>query len=232
MKADEHLFLIKFLKPEYVENFINKGEIHFESLKYFIDLEENDGDSVIGDALEGMVESHVSPKNGYVFAFRKVGDNNPPTIVSDIDAILRVKVPEHIKKTIGVACFSWLDTSDLIIDKKSGDSILTDTAIRRLKSFNTDHRIPVVITNPVALMKKIQSKKGANDDVVYYDENDVDGAMTLANEKSNISKIIFRKRMKYIDQKEHRFIVKLEDTDKNRNIYVGDISNICVKLDI
>lgn len=223
---DKHVFLIRFFDRQYVENFLNNGEIHFNPLQYFIDLENNHGDTTIGDALEGRVEGNISPKNDMVLAIRKSGDKKTPTLIPNIKASFHIDVPSELKKTIGISCFSWLDKDDFVEDEESKYLKLTQPAIKRLRDFNKEQRIPIII-DANKLFDRVGDKKARADDVSYYDPNDIDSIMKLAGEKDNIAKVVFWKRIKYSNQKECRFILKLKDTDEKNNIYVGNLRGVC-----
>lgn len=223
---NEHVFLIRFFERQYVESFLDNGEIHFNPLQYFIDLENNHGDTVIGDSLEGKVEGNISPESGWTFMFRAIGDKKPATVIPNTNALLHINIPDELKQTICISCFSWIDTDDIVEDEKTESFKLTKSAIKRLRDFNEDKRVPIIVDANI-LFERLENEKVGRKDVKYYDSNDVDDIMELATQKNNIDKIIFRKRIKYSDQKEYRIIIKLQDTDEKNNIYVGNLRGAC-----
>lgn len=222
---DKHVFLIRFFEKQYAENFLDNGEIHFNPLQYFIDLENNQGDTIIGDALEGKVEGNISPESGWAFMFRVVGDKKPVTVIPTTTASIHINIPDELKQTMCISCFSWIDTDDIVEDEKTKSFKLTRSAIKRLRNFNTDKRIPIIIDANI-LFKRLESENVGWKDVEYYDSNDIDDVMELAAQENNIDKIIFRKRIKYSDQKEFRIIIKSQDTDSNNNIYIGNLRGV------
>jgi hypothetical protein len=217
-------YLIKFIEEKYVDNFLNKGEIHFEPLQFFKNLEDNDGDHVIGDSYEGATVFNFSRDNGIDIFLREYGDTNPPIRIEDANGRITERITKELRQKIGASCFGWLYDEDFFLfDEKESSYKLSSDTLSRLNSFNYSNRVPVIIRADIFLQKLgINAVEYGN--VRYYDENNMENAF-------GYDSLVFNKRMKYSSQQEFRLARDISLLDEYKNLYLGDMNNFAVGVE-
>lgn len=217
-------YLIKFIEEKYVDNFFNKGEIHFEPLQYFKNLEDNDGDDIIGDSYEGATVYNFSRDNGIDIYWRKLGDTNSPEHIENASGKITEHLIEEWRQEICVSCFGWLYDEDFFLfDEKESSYKLSSDALSRLNSFNYSNRVPVIIRADIFLQKLgINAVKYGN--VRYYDENNMENAF-------DYDSLVFNKRMKYSSQQEFRLARNISLLDEYKNLYLGDMKDCAIPVE-
>lgn len=231
--------LIKFVEPQYVDNFINNGELHFSPLGYFIDLENEYGDDVIGDKSEGSRIINFDPKQSKTTM--TIDDKEYILDPNDVNSI-NVEFTDDAVREWGVLSLCNINAKEDFeiekYDKKTEKAVLKikDNVINDLIRLSDENkRIPVII-NASGLLSVMDSKftqKGRNirlQNVEYYPES-IQQNITVDEFKSDPGKIVFLKREKYNYQRESR-IALFEDIGQNgENISIGSLKKCAFKLD-
>lgn len=230
-------FLLKYVEREFVEGFIERGEIHFSSLDYFINRENETGDSVIGDKFEGArivnldVNDTVVKLDEHIFNGKSNG----------IESISFSYTDDQIRQW-GICSMSNIDIFK-DCDKVSYDEYSDETKFKLKKSVgeelyrmsNNGKRIPVIIKSSGLINAMNNSfKDGKNHiemkGVKYYDEN-VRENISLEDYKNNPINAIFLKRHIYKYQREVRVALIESVPTEGLEIEVGPLSDSMVKID-
>ncbi|MBU9790261.1 hypothetical protein KOM07_12125 [Lentilactobacillus sp. G22-6] len=228
--------IIKYFDEEYVDDFINKGVLHFSRLGTFIDLEGNDA---IADAYEGAMVTNLSLSDPGV---RVTIDGHEISPVKDerSNEITVAYTPEWVRK-IGIVSLTNLllnrDFEEAGFDKEKGIYTLKlkEAVIKGLEQISENHtRIPVLIDGK-RLLKRLDSgfSSGINAQlgtVNYYDETQGEN-IAFRDLESHPERVLFLKRKKYQYQREVRIVLFNEVPPEGKNIYLGNLSEITYKLD-
>ncbi|KIL74736.1 hypothetical protein [Bacillus badius] len=198
--------LIKFLRPEHVEAFMN-GNIYFKNTGYFMDLEDIQGDKGIGDKYEGSF-------------FRKFENTNEILVLEDEETGEKVELiankgfyTERYEAVRGfqLTCFTGMLQEDFEKVDNSTCKLKSDFIEGLRKEF--EGRVPVVIVNEVEFFRRLGEKlreKGINtfhSYVKYFDEY---GEYPLKEDdyEKEITHAFFYKRKDFEHQKEYRIITR------------------------
>ena len=198
--------LIKF-KSEEIINSLQGGKIYLNSLKWFRDYENENGDTIVGDNYEGML--HVNDGeliNKETGEHISLNDN----LISTTSSNAFVYCMTFISPSIDEFTFSELQKEDL---KTFGDTAL-------------------VILDSEEFINRIKQKAAENgysllcNTVQYYDEEN-DNANIWISLLNNINNIAFWKRKSYSHQQEFRFVISADKcTEDHIELEIGDISDI------
>lgn len=222
--------VLKFFEEQYVDKFINEGELHFSQLGYFIGLEDDEG--AIADAFEGARIRYLSPTspgvsvtiNGKKLDFVK-------------DETIRTTCTSAEVQNIGILSMTNLDLKE-DFDQKNYDGqhdqyTLKRTVVNELNRLSDNKtRIPVII-DAQSFLKKLNSiVKEYNirgKSISYFSEN-VSENISLKELNQDPTEIVFLKQDKYAYQREVR-IAYLDSVPKQgKSIYIGDLSECTFKL--
>lgn len=236
-----HLF-IKFIDKEYLDPFMKRGELHFESFDHFKKID--DGES--GDINEGTI-SHYSINNEVSIRF--LDSQNGETYKFNSP---KMKINYQYKELQSFGLTSFYHTfPDKGIDFNKFDretsinldghndnikytGVLNKENIDSFKSFiksdiNKD-KVPVVIVAQ-KFMSRILSKKIKiyYGPVNYYDEYDAEFFQEITNSKNIMT--LFSKTNDYSHQKEFRIVYPQNvSKDYGKNIYLGNIEDFAFPL--
>lgn len=198
--------LIKF-KSEEIINSLQGGKIYLNSLKWFRDYENENGDTIVGDNYEGML--HVNDGeliNKETGEHISLNDN----LISTTSSNAFVYCMTFISPSIDEFTFSELQKEDL---KTFGDTAL-------------------VILDSEEFINRIKQKAAENgysllcNTVQYYDEEN-DNANIWISLLNNINNIAFWKRKSYSHQQEFRFVISADKCKEDHiELEIGDISDI------
>lgn len=220
--------LVKFVEQKYVQKFMNEGEIHFSSLQYFIDLEKNNGNHVIGDKNEGEYSYTYGP--GTRVTIMPLGKDGKPNgeefTFSPSSSEFREGLYEKDKETIGVSSFIYLSLlNDYQLIKRDSENkvnyyLLKPETLKWLKEFNEGNRQMIAIYDYFKFLKMANSKRISHKLVEYYDNN-----LSDIKKHRNYYDYVFLKRKSYKDQREFRLAVRLKKSLTSENIQIGSINS-------
>lgn len=228
-----NMMLIKFVEKKYVEDFLN-GEIHFTRLGYFIDLEKNHGDSIVGDINEGKALFSINPQKVHFYLV-----NDDGTLKEDLGNVNMSSKHSKMRgyaiypevKSSGISCFSYLSLEndfDLIkVDGNIRSYSINKDIIEELRKIG-EGRIPIIMfQNPIySAIKKNPSVLGNFDfsmNLVEYYKGESNN-ISLKELKEDHFKPIFTKRDKYSNQRELRMVLK-GDVKEGYNLNIGKLEN-------
>ena len=232
-KTKELFYLIKFIDQRYINSFLEKGQIHYEPLYYFSELERKTGDRRIGDAFEG--NACFNPINLPIFFLMK---NKKGKVIKAVpfknNNLRMVKgLPEKLKQRIGICSFFYVAAEDLeYFTGKDGNRYykFNDRIISELVNFiKKDDRIPVMIHNIPEFAKRCEKQHSPLKPVYYYDESDFNNWDSITTN----SPIFYSqlKRKVYSGQHEVRLLKILKELNEGENIEIGNIKTIARVLD-
>lgn len=226
-------YLVKFVESERVESFLD-GEVYFSPLKYFVDMENSQGDNKIGDAYEGSVVYNVKPEDKiWIQLLDKDGNPNGKSVRVEPNKETKVVVglKDDEKEKLGVASFFYLSLDDMEPTDFESDEedisafSLSSDNLNLLQDFNEeDERIPIVILDINKFIEKMQNTIAYHGAVTYYDSSNIESALKASSENSILSS--FKKRKEYSGQKEYRFEEWLDTSGKGQAIQLGDLRSI------
>ncbi|RRJ86682.1 hypothetical protein EG240_15930 [Paenimyroides tangerinum] len=188
-----------------MKDFIEKGEMYFNTLEYMRAGEKDDHRQ---DLDEGLIKrNHLKKCKIQLFRNDKYLDNiDPEFTFNDVDVVLKDGFTNgNIYSLTGL--FNKQLKSNLKIDiKEFGESL-------------------VIIKNPRVFMERVIKKLDELKldykyrPVQYYDDD----------HSGNLS--TFHKRVKYKDQNEFRFFINCKNKHEPITIQIGDLRDIAVKYD-
>ena len=198
--------LIKFKSREIIES-LQSGKIYLSCLKWFRDYENDSGDMVIGDSLEGMLHVvdgtminkstgehlelskstlYTSASNSFVYCMSCINPNTERFEYSELQ--------KKDFKEFGDTALVILDSADFI---------------NRVRKAATDKGYTIYF-----------------DRVHYYDTN-IDTVDVWLSMFQGIHNIAFWKRKEYEHQQEFRMLIPADNcTDDHIELDIGDISDI------
>ncbi|MDT7013313.1 hypothetical protein [Levilactobacillus namurensis] len=183
-EAKRNTFYLKFIEPQFLDSFLEKGTIHLSRLGYFIDLENETGDDIIGDRLEGAWMMNMDPEVTKLTIIRANGEKIVLQGAKDgIVGKIRTEVTNEMVRDWGILSMCHLDLSEdgyfsSVNEKKHiGKMRLRKEVVNELYQLSDNgNRIPVLFdVNKFIelLMRELQGKHAAClNDVTYYSEND------------------------------------------------------------
>ena len=214
-KKVKALFKI-FSKEKYRDDF-KKGELYFNTLEFFKNLEDAN-ESCIGDYCEGAVGFHQPDKIKIQIGTFKITDFAGPVVVHKDD----------------LDCYNVFSLASMNDCGFNDSQKYTLAEMKKICSFSEKissiGNYAVCIRDPNELIRRIkgaakkQNYRLVRGLVEYYDPNVFDGNF------SDIDKL-FHKKNDFSYQREYRFVLKKNES-KNGPIVlnIGDISNICVEM--
>lgn len=235
---------LKFIDEEYVDSFINEGEIHFSPFTYFQSVEDNES----GDPNEGSVVYHLSEAELY---YQFLNDSTDKKIHKTPvkDAVLNYGSKDL--QNFGLTSFFHIcpdDGIDLIKYDKSKDKTgvteledakylgrISDIYLNEMMPFQqTKHnetKVPVLIFAQKFLhrISTIQHKDQLYGGKVQYYDSKFKDAFDSA-QKKDIINILFMKTKNYSHQHEYRIVLPKSIDSKGSNIYLGNLEGIAINL--
>lgn len=230
--------ILKYFDKEYVDDFVDRGVIHFSQLGYFIDLEG--GDDAIADSYEGSQVLNLDmtePGYSLLIDGKKVSFNNSEESKPQV----QVKVtPEWVKEK-GIVSMANLDfVNDFKLDAYNeetnrGEFVIKPDVIRDLEKLsNNKSRVPIII-DAKWLMKRLDEVMPHNyhaqlRSIKYYDEKAPQN-ITFQELQETPENVIFLKRDRYKYQREVRITLLDAVPEEGENIALGSMVGHAFKLD-
>lgn len=196
--------LIKTKSEKRIKEF-QAGCVYCKTLQYYIDLEKEEGDCVVGDSWEASLPLREAivfvPDEAYV------------------ECVHNTVIPTRVTKDF-VFCMTGVKVS-----AEQGQPLLDE----ELSKFGTASLLVTDIDEFVTRVQEAAAKEGfsliRHGFVNYYDER-FDNIVMHQDIINSISNIAFWKRKKYEKQSEYRFLFRGE-TDKDYTKFdIGDITEI------
>ncbi|QER67561.1 hypothetical protein [Paucilactobacillus nenjiangensis] len=225
---------IKFVEKQHVQGTL-KGEIHFEPLQNFRNLENNEGDEIIGDKFEGSRVYNIKKTDKIsVGIYDEDNQINEWIPLHEVSGSINKGLNNLDIKSIGIASMFYLtcdknfEMYNLDESKGTCDLKLNEETLNDLQKFNDDKRTPILIYD-VFKFRKLLKKSGLSyGPIEYYDENDAKG---FFNDNDPYLSGAFKKRNKYSNQKEFRIANKLLNPNKSEEVRIGSLKNIANSFD-
>lgn len=198
--------LIKFQSYDRIQK-LQQGLLYMKNLDYYRELEKTSGDNMVGDLFEGMLHVNeaklIIPESGEEII---IEDDLIPTSFSDSYAFCMFGINSNIQT------FQFTDEQKKEICK------FGDTAL--------------IITDRDEFFRRIfiaadkEKLKGFHGFVKYYDEK-VNSVNLLASLINGMENVAFWKRDTYRYQQEYRFIIQMEEINKDYyELNIGNIEDI------
>ncbi|WP_427107941.1 hypothetical protein [Lysinibacillus xylanilyticus] len=227
---DKTAFLLKFVKPEHEDDFI-QGKLYMNPLSYFINLEKESGKRGVGDALEASavfvdVEmTLMDPVTDEVLAEGKAGRIN-------IHSNDRVKSP--------VLCMYSVDKDVLRLDSEDENTINAFPHIEKedLEQLVSDFGDNMLIINAKHFIDRVKEK--CEELQINYKAGKVKYHDFSTNYSDRINKyvdldssaICFIKDDYFKAQNEYRLLLENVNTESHHILDIGDISDLVTKFKI
>lgn len=226
-------FLIKLVESKYVDSILNDS-IHFTSLTTFVDEEKQNGDIIIGDKNEGIVQHLLNSKEVCVVLKDSVEQktNQIMRVIPKDNVYLNVGFKDTEASKIGVACFSYLSLKYDFYEYKKDDKftyfrIRTDV-LKQLEKFKFDEEqnkrcsCEIVRFDLSRVVEALNAENSSSYGLVkYYDMKEFDDFMKVANEGANPA---FYKRSAYETQREFRIVKHLSSSNRGEEFEIQGIS--------
>ncbi|QEA43247.1 hypothetical protein FGL83_00355 [Leuconostoc lactis] len=233
-------FFIKFIDAEFADNFLKKGELHFEPFVNF--RKNNDGES--GDPNEGAVALEVK-KTKMTLSLQS---NPNPYLIRDY--LYAHGVMQYANETLehfGLTSMFYINQLDGLeveeinsvnypyenVEKFEKIANINKKDLDQFSSFlasetNTE-KVPFLIF-PQKFIERIKQRniKLLRDRVTYYDIHDVGFFESMRG--GDIIKTLFVKTNNYSHQKEYRFVLPEKISKKGKNITLGNLEDIAIRL--
>lgn len=199
-------FLVKFVTPEYTSSLL-EGELFFKRNEYFIELEEEENDRVIGDRREGSWSRPLNTNNKKYFV--SIKDEEKMYHIN----ITRGAVHKQYEdlKNVPICCFTLLSLEE-DFDKVSDNTFkIKDGVIEQFSKEFEDRN--VFIFQLLEFMNCIKDYCEKNkipmkaNKVSYYDEFSEKHPLSEEEFRDNPINTLFHKRSSYSSQKEYRIIL-------------------------
>lgn len=214
---------IKAVEHQYFDDFINKGQVCLNTIKWFREYEKNDAN--IGDSYEGV---NIACAGGMTISFADPIESYS----SEADLKLKIDNANWSKPFPNVENFKGFDKNDdanifslYVITSTDNDSQKEEHTIPyRFVSEFSNHRF-VMIINPSLFLTKMEDKfrslgRSMKTGLVEY--------YKLDNEpKDNLS--FFNKQHRYSYQKEFR-IVSEDSRAEQLILNIGSLNNIAIEI--
>lgn len=238
-------FFIKFIDAQFADDFIKNGELHFEPFVNFTKID--DGES--GDPNEGSVALYVKKAK-----LISVDTNDQHQILveanMDEEGVLQYSNENlqhfgltsmfyvHQLNGLEVELLNSENYSDENIEQFEKDTKIAKINERVLDKFrpfleseNNKNKIPFLIFAK-KFVERLEEKNFVlpRKAVTYYDKHDIDFFEKMRN--GNILETLFVKTNEYSHQQEYRFVLPEQIPDTGKNIVMGNLEGVAIKLDL
>lgn len=225
MAEEETSLLVKFIDQQYINDFVDKGQIHFLTLNEINDLEKN-GNDTQGDLYEGKTVNEFNPQKVNIYI--KDIKNNKVYPIQYKSAEVSVTYSALQKRVI--ASFALLRTNDFY-QTDSGYQI-KESVVRGLESISGGRPCVLLPTFAFLEIVKTYTKQhglGIHYRPITYKERSPSEAISYnkSDEEEIINDLAFTKRKKYVNQKEFRILIN-DEFEESANIKFGSLKKLPV----
>ncbi|QOZ92913.1 hypothetical protein EU243_15120 [Bacillus velezensis] len=220
--------LFKFINPEFLSDFLH-GDLYFKNTGYFIDLENKEGDKVIGDKYEGSHFRHFDLEKESLFI--EIDGNLIPLNINRGFATKQYEAARDFQMT----CFVELTENDFYTEDNKIFRIKEDV-IKGLKQ-DFKGRKAVVLHNEKDFfhyLDKNSSNMGLglyHGSVKYFDPNS-ETPLTEEEFEQDMIKAFFHKRSTYQNQREYRVITQQPVKEDSITIHIDNLKDYVYTFDI
>lgn len=230
LPKDKSAFLLKFIKPEYEDSFV-EGKLYMNTLKYFIDLEKESGIRGVGDAYEAsavysdLKASLINPDTREVLVDGKIAKLN-------FHSIERVNTP--------VFCMFAVDKDVLKVVSADKDYVYTIAHLEKseLEQLIKDFGNNMYVLDAFEFASRVKRK--CEDLNILCKMNKVEYHDFSKNYESRIRKyqdlesvnVCFIKDDFFKCQNEYRILLDNVYSETPYVLDIGDISDIATKFKI
>ncbi|MED1713462.1 hypothetical protein [Bacillus paralicheniformis] len=221
--------LFKFIEPQFLSDFLN-GNVFFRRTGYFIELEKNSGDKVIGDRYEGSHFRHYDPNNESIAI--KIDGKFVPLKVSKGFMTQRYDAAQDFQ----LSCFVQLKLdSDFILKEDKIYNIKEDVIEGLRKDF--EGRKAILVHNEKAFFHHLDKSAremglGICHGTVNYFDPDIETPLTEEVFERNMIASFFYKRKSYQNQKEYRIITDRPVKKESMKIHTDDLKDYIQIFDL
>jgi len=233
-------FLLKFIDKQFVDAFVNKGQLHFSQLGYFIDLEKETGDGAIGDKFEGSRLINPDPDSTTIILSM---DNKEFKFHGKKDGVLGISsshIDDDVRKwgIISFCNINLMKDGEMVFydeENSTGKIKLKQSVVNDLYKLSDEgRRVPVLIDarGLLNVMKTAFNKKrrAQISNVNYYSETSYEN-ISLKAYNADPRKVAFLKREKYRYQRETRIaLFEPVSYENGSNIKIGSLRNVAMQL--
>ncbi|TJY30579.1 hypothetical protein [Leuconostoc mesenteroides] len=235
-----HVF-IKFIDSDHVEAFMKKGELHFEKFSNFNEMTDFES----GDPNEGSVALALKKAKATI----KLPSGKQSKIFRDVNIEdVNMQYANDVLKNYGLTSMFYVNQLDGFdvepinetnypYDNTEGFEAvgkINNKVLDKFSSFlSVEHnksKVPVLIF-PNNIIKRFQEKNIPilRDKVEYYDIHDASFFEKIRSD--DIIKTLFVKTDNYAHQKEYRFVLPEVIPNCGKNVYLGNMEDIAIRLD-
>lgn len=231
-ESENAYFIVKFIELEFINDFIEKGTIHFSKISD-IQLWEKNGNNYQGDKYEGTYTVEDSPEDVAYF-FRLEDSTEPPVSLPFEKARKIIKNPAV--NDMQIASFARLDLMhdfDYVAKTDTGSPIYS-IKYKTLKALTeiSDGR-PCVITSFDSFKKQwfkyfsIQNIESYMELIRYVDRTNRDDEINAykLDDIKFAKQFAFEKRTRYKKQRELRILLPYDKTNEFGNISIGELNS-------
>ncbi|MGM0747106.1 MAG: hypothetical protein ACQEUS_04410 [Bacillota bacterium] len=221
--------LFKFIAPEFLSDFLN-GNLYFKRTGYFIDLEKESGDKVIGDKYEGSHFRHFDPENEALFI--EVDGKLTPLNINRGFATKQYEAARDFQLT----CFVELKLENDFFTEDNKIFRIKEDVIEGLKK-DFKGRKAIVLHNEKDFFYYLDINAEKMDlglyhaPVNYFDPNS-ETPLTEEEFEQDMIKAFFHKRRSYQNQKEYRIITQQPVERDSITIYIDNLKDYVHTFDI
>lgn len=223
------MFLLKFLKSEWIESYL-EGKIYFNpAYKYCLSDNYSSGQY---DPLDSYVHRHAS----HLCMAPIIGENSSG-IVYGKGIVVSEKADVHIQSTrvahVPVTCFRIVDSREI----KKGVYKIGSSTLGRIRRGFPDYDAFVLICFPKEFIQQIGSVYHVYGNQIFYGySNPKLCGLSLSNDpKQNTAEFclqMYNKLERFKYQKEYRVVLPDEQWDAGKTIDIGSIQSITLAGDI
>ncbi|WP_461243401.1 hypothetical protein [Secundilactobacillus muriivasis] len=235
-------FLLKFVEKQFLDSFVNRGQLHFSQIGYFKDIEEKEGDNVIGDKSEGSRVLNLNPEQSTVIL--TIGDNKYKLHgMKDGIRGINYEYTEDAVRQWGVVSLCNIDLfrdAQLISydsEKEIGIFRLKQAVLDDLYRLSDDgKRVPVILDSKGLLnamdRKFSDGKRNIEMKNIKYYSEDTSENISFEDYQKDPKQIVFFKRNAYRYQREVRIALFEKVPYKTgTNIEIGSIKQSTAPLE-
>jgi|SRR5699024_55785 len=218
-------FLLKFIDKKDADSMLN-GNILFRESGYFVDLEEEQSNKDIGDALEGVWQRRIDKESHDMY----IQDEGGEWVYLDFEKATFKQTYNEIKK-IPITCFAILDIPEDFYEIENKYTIKSEIINNLIKE--EFGKRDVIIIEFYTFMKRFKNKLKLlkygykADKIKYYTKTH-----PLSSEEYNNNPFhgLFYKESFFSYQKEYRIALRNPlETDPSL-INIGDIRDIAFQI--
>lgn len=159
----EPLIFLQYIEPKYLSEF-GKGNLHFGSITKYINKENKDNDTNIGDNQEGK----------YIYEFFVCRNALLQKKTSDshyVKKYVKVELNSKQKANYGIISFFAIFATDFVKDRNNNWQLKSNIKEKLLRLKNNTSRKLVIMNNPSEIIHELSNKGIVNRPIIYGDQS-------------------------------------------------------------